>query len=383
MAQKDIESNTYPIDSLISKQISFKNYEVLKWNKKEKILYCNHSLRLSYDKLILACGLDTDFIRTEGLLYSIKDENNPIFSSYEYDEGASKMSRMTFNILKQFKNTEKLGKRNQEFIETGNGNIIFCSVKCQNDNSTGFVYDIIENMQLCLLLYTLINKYRRKTYVDSCGFKILIPCDEKFFLDIAKNVGNYLLKEIKNKNIEIIWNFDLKKVKDYNLIDENGNRISYNYAHVIPNLVTPSLVKFELNHKTEDLLNTLIFDRSNLTLKDNPDIYAIGDILNNFEDRFLSNIFQQTSVIAKNIKIDHFRLNNISKIKYEPNLNTFLDFDLENYIINKQENISSLKKNYLTKILVNNFYLNSNSVLAKYFLKNILNIEKFKEINKF
>jgi len=63
---ESIEKNTHHISTLLPTDVHFRNNEILNILPNEKLLLGNKSLRLTYDHLILACGLDPDYSNVEG-----------------------------------------------------------------------------------------------------------------------------------------------------------------------------------------------------------------------------------------------------------------------------------------------------------------------------
>jgi len=76
--------NESKIDHLISdivpEYVEFLNNEILQLDFYQKLILGDASLRHTYDKLILAYGLKPNLTTVTGLLYSLIDKSNPIFT---------------------------------------------------------------------------------------------------------------------------------------------------------------------------------------------------------------------------------------------------------------------------------------------------------------
>lgn len=277
-----------------------------------------------------------------------------------------------------------LSMKNSEFIDNGKGNIIFSNVSLN-------YYDILENIQMIILLYELILKFRKKEFLDSLNFYLCLPISRDDFISHSKELNSYFVNLLEERKIKINWNHKINEVKSNNIIKfeileenelndrateikTNSNKkcieMEYNFAYVLPKLVLPSFIRyspiFEVKNKIES-------DTKKLNLTDKfENISVIGDALinNNFLDRFYPNIVRQAEVISSNLKASHFRLGKSYLKEYIPTKKIYFDFKMENYLLfdTSDGNHESLKKSQWNNFLFKHLYFRPEGFYAQRFL---------------
>jgi len=376
-----INTNQY-IPDIIPQGVKFRNNEILNLDHKERLLLGDQSLRHSYENLILATGLEPDFARTPGLLFSIKDPLNPIFSIYEYEDCVPKMAKYSHLFLKQIlvDYEFKVTKENDNFIKLGGGNIIFTN--CSED-----IYEILYNMQMIILLFDLMKFTRDSEYLSSLKFFLFIPVTQDYFINFLndENLSSFFLNLLNNRNIEIKWSHKFIRVESQqNLVFESQSKnvlYHYNFCLVMPHLIQPSFIR----HNADLFEESIQINKSKLSLINTENIFILGDALSNdknpddsFYDRFDINIYDQAKTLANNLKVQNFRLEK-NKIKnYQPKHKFYFDFLQKEFAIYDRSNkpsIKKLQKTFWNNYLFKQFYYNQNSfVTEKFFLKKIFGI---------
>jgi len=376
-AQKNITGTTYKLDNILPNKIKLRENEILQLEPKDNLLLGSESLRQSYEHLILACGLEPDYSEIPGLLYSLQDNNDPIFTSFEYETVIPKICIYSAILINQIKYDfgKNLPKKNLDFLNNGNGNIVFTTVSSS-------VYDILENMQMIILLHDLILYFRKQEFRKKLKFILCVPSSKENFINQSKELNTYFVKLLEERNIEIYWNHKLKEVGSDHVLkftinktkmnEENDAKIpkssvdiEYNYAYVIPKLTLPSFNKYSTLF--DDCKNNKI-DIKNLKINGHDNIYMLGDALaglsldklsdnsnlieGSFLDRFYSNIQIQADVISNNLKANHFRLGKSHLREYKPEFRVYFDFMMKNYLI---FDTNTGFKEFLKKSRWNNF----------------------------
>ena len=373
-AQQNITNTTYKLDEILPHKIKFRNNEVLQIDPKENLLTGTESLRQTYDKLIIASGLEPDYSDVPGLLYSLQDDSDPIFTSYEYETVIPKFCIYSAALINRIKHDygKNLSKRNLNFLENGDGNIVFANV------SSDF-YDILENMQMIILLYDFILKYRKKEFLDKLNFIICLPVSKINFSLNNKHISTYFIDCLNERNIKINWNYELKEVNQNNILkfkvgDVNDQKnlssskktskdvknyldVEYNFAFVIPTLALPSYVRYSPLFSQD---NKIDFDNEKLKMNNYKNIFLLGDSLkgNFFLDRFYTNILTQSHIISNNLKEEHFRLGKSYLKDYIPKNKIFFDFLANYYLLFDTSNGDQelMKKNIWNNFLFKHFY---------------------------
>jgi hypothetical protein len=175
-------------------KIKFRNLEALKIDTSKKLIYGEHSFRMAYDKLIIASGLEPDYNSVEGLLYALNDGKNNVFSAYHFDKAVSKMAIFTHCMKNKLSKYQNLTKNDMNFIETGNGYVIY---SCLDNRINNNIYNN--------------NKYHNNDIIDDSNFDSEIKKDNYNSSSFNKDNNN----KGKEKN-----NFLANKINNYNLIDE-------------------------------------------------------------------------------------------------------------------------------------------------------------------
>jgi len=363
-----ISSNRYLPDVLPDK-VKFRNNEILSIDFKEKLLLGDQSLRHTYEHLILACGNDPDFGATPGLVYSLQDNLNPIFTLYEYEKCINKMANYSQLLIKQFSHDVefKVNRKNDNFIKNGGGNIIF--VNCNGD-----INEILYSFQLIVLLFDLIKLYR-KDFVFSNSFNLYIPLKENEFID---NLNSSVLYEffvnlLKERNIKVNWEYYLQNVDSNQVLifdnEATKHKVEHNFCHIMPKLRVPSFLKYSSDFE----YSKLEVDSSTLKIKNVENVHVLGDLFSSissdgkYKDRFDTNIFHQAQVLANNLKVAQYKLDKKKLKRYESYGRIYFDFDLKKYdLIDTQKNsVEHLKKGFWNKFLFGHFYYRPENFYAQ------------------
>lgn len=371
LAYKNIESKTHYIPTIIPKKLKFRHNEILEINPEKNLLLGNNSLRQSYDKLIMSCGLQPDFLHIPGMIYSLEEMQNPIFANYEYEKILPKMGAYTYLLLMN-KNANMFKEFTRDYIQfcdKGNGHIVFCSA--ENNN-----YENLENIQMICLLYDLILKFRKKSFLETIKLSICFPFSEKEFLVDSEfsKINSFFVNLLQERNINILWEHKLKSVNfDNNLSFENKKDIKYDYSYISPKMTHPSIIKY-----TNSFDNLESFNPKTLKLEKFENVYVLGDLFNTFYDRFYPNIFLQANIISNNLKVENFRLP-IEKLKeYTPSKNIFFNFLLNHYIFSYDSEIKLEKKGFYNKFLMSHLFNYQDGFYAEnMFMKRKLNIKLY------
>jgi len=355
------------ISDIVPEYVKFRNNEILQLDFNQKLILGDSSLRHTYDKLILACGLEPNFTTVSGLLYSLNDKSNPIFTIYEYENVIPKMTNYSLYLAQLIipENEYKLSKTNDDFFKFGNGNIVF-------SNATENIYEILYNIQMILLLYNVVKVGRKLEYFETLKYYITFPItEESFFKNVSEIIANYFLKELKEKKIEIKWNYQLTSVESQCTLGfkKNGKlieKIEYNYAFIMPQLKLPSFLEYSDINKNGEI----ILDNDKFTVRNSENsVYLIGDCLrsDNYLDRFETNIFNQASILSKILKTDYFRLSKTQIPIYKPYSTVCFDYDPYLYhFFNTEENIyRKLTKSYWNNFLFKHLYHRPEGFYAK------------------
>lgn len=374
---KNIQKSTQIIPNIVPGRTKFRNNEVLQLEPDQNLIMGNSSLRQSYEKLILACGLEADYTTIPGLLYSLDDKTNPIFSVYEYEKMLPKMANYSVYLTSLMlpESEYKVSIKNDNFYRMGGGNIVF-------SNCTDDIYEIFYSFEMILLLFEIIKSKRSKDFLHSLKFYLTLPLSEEDFLNmkIGSNAASYFVQMCEERKIEVKWNHKLKRVKtDQVLAFENNNKevdLEYNYSLVMPCLRLPSFIKFSELCKNEQSLE---FNYNNFSHNQYQNVYTIGDAMQsgNFLDRFYTNIFHQADILSRNLKLSHFRLNHRKENTYQPNTIIHFDFAMKNYLIfntaDPQSSAKYVKKNFWNNLLFKHLYYRPEG----YYCQNILLTKKF------
>lgn len=359
------------------------------------------------------------------MLYSIEDIDNPIFTIYEYENSIPKCGLMSNFLIRGIEKDDKLSRRDSKFIKEGNGNIIFA--QSSNDE-----YETFENFQILMMLYDLLLTYRKIKYVNTLNFIFVCPNPQFFNDEGEKELNEFMIKELTERNINIVYDSKLSKVgADYSLTVKNktnntDKKYEYNYAHIIPEKNIPAFIRYsdlmsdiidkantdnKDNTDTSNTTNTNSFnnknnadvldniditdisekeinwnnkfldiDRETLRLNNFSNVFVTGELLNTFWDKSYINCFLQSSIIAHTIKLEEFKLNKSSQLIYNPQKKTCLNYQRKhfNYITENKEGkliINKQPKSIVYSYLFNKFLQKPESYASrKFFLKKEFNL---------
>jgi len=229
-------------------QAIWKQGEVQEIDTKEQIIKLKDNSIVKYDYLILANGVEPDYL-------NFNKENFYSFSTYNE---ASKLSRAISNFTE------------------GNINIIIPNNPI-NENSA---------IELSFLIKERLTDLQINNYQIN-----IITAQDKLCPDIKEKSRKAIESELKNKDINIIYNADINAIeKDKILLKENS--IKSDLSIVVPSFKISDFIK-NANIKTDK--NGVVTD-NRLKVDDHKNVLAIGDINTLSIPKLAHNAFKQADI---------------------------------------------------------------------------------------
>jgi len=218
--------------------------EVIKIDKEEKIVYLDDNSKLKYDYLIISSGVQEEFLDLDTTKFSS-------FSNYD-------------NALKLKESVESLNKEDEI-------NIVILENPI-NENSA---------IEFAFLLQNKLNKSHKINLITQNN--TLLP-------DIGEKSREFVLKELQNKEINVVTNASLDDIKSKYLDSKDLNVVIPTYK--IPQFIENSNIdSSKYGIKTDEFME----------YEDN--IYIIGDINALSTPKLAHNAFNQADISTNNILV--------------------------------------------------------------------------------
>jgi hypothetical protein len=187
-----------------------------------------------------------------GLIYSLQDPNSQVFSYLDYEAASNKMTKFTGMLVRGL-SQGRFFKRDEDFLKSGEGNIVF--VETQKENYIG----TLNNVELLITVYDLLKKHRSKEFMKNVKIYYISP-NTKLFSEAEKTLNEFYLEELKKREVNIIFEKELKKITfDHFLEFHDGFKLEFNYSHIVPRSIIPAFLRFSeicgFNRKNEFLFD--------------------------------------------------------------------------------------------------------------------------------
>lgn len=129
-------------------------------------------------------------------------------------------------------------KRDEDFLKSGEGNIVF--VEAQKGNYIG----TLNNVEILITLFDLLKKHRSKEFMKNVKIHY-ISANSHLFAEADKTLNEFYLEELNKREIKVIFEKELKKITfDHFLEFHDGFKLEFNYTHIVPKSILPAFLRF-------------------------------------------------------------------------------------------------------------------------------------------
>ncbi|CAD8115388.1 unnamed protein product [Paramecium sonneborni] len=263
----NVKKTLKPIEKVLPKNVSISDSAIAKINPKENEIVTQNGEIYTYDQLVIATGIKTEFDQIKGARQYLDDLNSPVASIYNY------------------KYAEKMNRLVEEFE---GGNIVYTEpplpIKCAG-----------APQKIIYLSHDRLNKRGIKTnhhFYKTAGVIFGVP-----------KYAEILTELCKKKEINCHFKQKLIEVQDHKAIFENQDTkelksVTFDLLHLVPPQLPDKFITISGLADAAGFVNVNHNTLQHVTYKN---IWSLGDCSSLPTSKTAAAIFAQTPVLVKNL----------------------------------------------------------------------------------